>query len=48
MVCNDCENEDDKCWYCECCGERLYEDEVWTPEDSDGIFCRSCFEDMYR
>lgn len=48
MVCEDCKNEDGKCWYCECCGECLYEDEIWTPEDSDGIFCRSCFEDMFR
>lgn len=50
MVCSNChyEHDDDNCWYCECCGERLYEDEIFYSDDGNGPYCQTCFNKMFR
>jgi hypothetical protein len=37
---------DDSRYECECCGERLHEDETFCG-DNDGIYCESCYHDNF-
>ena len=38
---------DDYHTYCTCCGDRIYDDDVWYSPSGDDVYCEACYYDTF-